>query len=336
MRRPSGLRIVVNLVAVLLLVVVAGYAAYWLVVAQQLRGGLKAWAASERTAGYDIGWSGARVTGFPFRFRIALTNAAVARGRPALYRVTTPLVAGVAPPFDLSRWQIEARSGATATIQGINGTITARAIIGALRLGAANYHATLTARGVEGQGAKAGEINAHLILPREPPRSYHQTGLTAKVQLFHLVLPQAVRPLGKTVESVALDVTVQGGLPDGDWRQALTAWSNGGGDVEIPHAALEWGALKLEGNGTLALDPNLQPELAMTASIVNQGALIEAAVAAHMLNPGAAALVKTVLDLLAKRGPDGEMRITAPVTIQNQTLSIGTATLGKLPTIDWR
>jgi hypothetical protein len=40
--------------------------------------------------------------------------------------------------------------------------------------------------------------------------------------------------------------------------------------------------------------------------------------------------------VLAKRGADGQTRLTAPVTIQNRTLYIGHAKIGKVPSVEWR
>ncbi|MGH6988546.1 MAG: DUF2125 domain-containing protein [Stellaceae bacterium] len=336
MRRIASFKIAVIAIIVLLLAAAAGYSGYWFVTANALKVGLKAWTTNQRADGYDIAWSEPRITGFPLRFRIVLRHVALARGGPALYRVTAPLVTGEATPFDLSRWKVAAPGGARGTVQGVDGTIRAATMFGQVRIGPRHDRLALTAHTVTGEGATAGAIDAALTLPHQPPRSYHDPGLAARLQLFHLVLPEAVRPLGKTIESIAFDVTVEGGLPPGDWRAALREWSDSGGTVEINHAALQWGALRLEGNGTLALDQALQPEAAMTAAIINQDTLIDAALTSHLLTPGSAAVVKTVLDLLAKRGPDGTKRLTAPVTIQNQTLSVGNVRIGRLPTIRWR
>jgi hypothetical protein len=187
-----------------------------------------------------------------------------------------------------------------------------------------------------GAGAQAGEIEADIMLPRQPPRSHRDLGLAAAIQLFHLTLPKPVKPLGNVIEDFALDVHILGGLPAGDWRQALAAWRDAGGTVEVSRATLQWGALMLETNGTLALDGAMQPMAAMTASIINHDALIDAAAAAGVLPAKNTDLVKLVLDLIARRGADGRMRLTAPVTVQNGKLAIGNAKIGKVPRIEWR
>jgi hypothetical protein len=47
-------------------------------------------------------------------------------------------------------------------------------------------------------------------------------------------------------------------------------------------------------------------------------------------------LIKLVLDLLAKTGPDGKRRVTAPVTIQDGKLAIGKIEIGPVPRVSWR
>lgn len=334
--RIRRLTLILGALAALLLLAVLGYTAYWFVTAGRLESGLAAWATAERAKGYDIAWSGARVTGFPTAFRIALSEGSLARGHPAAYRVTVPQLAGTAKAWDLNQWRLTMPQGAAITIAGIEGTIAAKAVTGTVRLAEDAAHITLAARDVGDQGALAGETDADITVPTRPAQTDRDLGFAARVAIYHLVLPEAVRPLGNTIESLSLDIDFDGPLPPGDWARSLAKWRDAGGTVELHHVALEWGALQFEANGTLALDRELQPEAALSAAIINHGALVDAAVAAHMLSPKSAAVVKLVLDLLAKRGPDGRRRLTAPVTIQDRTVSIDRAEIGKLPRITWQ
>ena len=72
MRRSTRL----GLAAVVVLLALFGaYAAYWWVVAGQIKDGLVAWQQSEKTHKIDAAWQGLRVTGFPFAFRVKIENA---------------------------------------------------------------------------------------------------------------------------------------------------------------------------------------------------------------------------------------------------------------------
>jgi hypothetical protein len=322
--------------AIVLLAVAAGaYTAYWFLTANRLMSGLDKWAADRRAQGYALAWDKENVGGFPFAFRISLADASVARGNS--YRVAVREIAGAASPWDLTRWHIVAPHGGTGTVLGVNADIAAQSLTGDVVLGADASTLTVSIQRLSGAGATAGELAAHVTLPRQAPRSHHDLGLAATVQLYHLTLPKPVKALGDTIESFDAEFRIMGGLPPGDWRQALAAWRDEGGTVELIQSNLQWGALQLEANGTLALDANMQPTAALAASIVDHAALVDAAVAAGMLPKKNATLVKLVLDLLAKRGDhDRQTRLTAPVTVQDGKLSIGRAEIGAVPRIEWK
>ncbi len=327
------LRIVV-LVIVLLALAAGAYTGYWFIAAGRLQAGLEKWVAARRAQDYALQWRKESVEGFPLRFRIALADASIARGNS--YRIAVPEIAGEALPWDATHWHVTAPRGGTGTAQGVAATISAQSLTGDVRLGDDATDIDVSILALAGAGANAGQLAAHITLPRQAPHSDRDLGLAATVQLYHLVLPKPVTALGDTVENFAIDVKIMGGLTPGDWRRALAAWRDEGGNVEIDQANVQWGALRLEANGTLALDRDMQPIAALTASIVDHAALIDAAVAAGILPKKNSMLVRLVLDLLAKRGADGQMRLTAPVTVQNGTLAIGRAEIGKLPRIDWQ
>jgi hypothetical protein len=322
------------LIIVVVLVAAGAYAGYWFVAANSLQAGLEKWAAARRAQGYTLQWGRESVDGFPLRFRIALDDASIARGNS--YHIAVPEIAGEASPWDVMRWHVTAPRGGTGTAQGMAADIVAKSLSGDVTLGGDATDIDVSILELTGAGATAGQLTAHITLPRQAPRSDRDLALAAMVRLYHLVLPKPVTALGDTIENVTADFKIMGGLPQGDWRQALAAWRDAGGNVEIDQANLQWGALHLEANGTLALDRDMQPIAALSASIVDHAALIDAAVAAGILPKKNSTLVKLVLNLLAKRDPDGQTRLTAPVTVQNGRLTIGRVEIGKLPPIDWR
>jgi hypothetical protein len=328
------LRLTVRTLAVALIVAAAAYAGYWFLTANRLRTGLDQWAAARRAEGYATSWRQDTIDGFPWSFRITLKDAAIARGND--YRVAAPVVAGIASPLDLTRWHIAAPQGGSGTAQGIDAIIAARSLTGDVVLGEMVTTLSVSILQVTGAGEAAGQVTAEVTLPRQRPRSHREVGLDASLAVFHLTLPRPVTALGDTIEHCSVDLNVKGALPAGDWRQALAAWRNDGGTLELERGDLEWGALRLEASGTFALDSAMQPIASLSASIVNHGALVDAVVAAGLLPKRNAAVVKLVLDLLAHRGSNGQSRLTAPVTLQNGVVSIGRAEIAHVPPIQWK
>src|SRR5260221_522214 len=134
---------------------------------------------------------------------------------------------------------------------------------------------------------------------------------------------------------VTLAGAVKGAVPPGQLRQALATWRDDGGTIELEEGALRWGSLAASANGTLALDAALQPIGALTATIENHNAVIDAAVAGGTLRADDANLAKVLLGLMAKPGADGKKRLTLPVTLQNRRLYLGPAQIAVLPAITW-
>lgn len=330
----KAFRLVVRTLAVALVVAAAAYAGYWFLTANRLRTGLEQWATARRNEGYTVNWRQDAIGGFPGAFRITLTDAAIARGND--YRVAAPAVTGTASPFDLTRWHIAAPQGGSGTGQGMPAIIAARSLSGDVTLGQAETTLNVSILQLTGAGASAGEVTARIIMPRKAPQSHREVGLDAALGVFHLTLPRPVTALGDTIEHCSVDLHVMGALPTGDWRQALAKWRDDGGTLELERGDLEWGALRLEANGTFALDTAMQPLASLSASIVNHGALVDAMVAAGLLPKRNATVVKLVLDLLAHRGPDGQSRLTAPVTVQDGKVSIDHAEIAEVPPIQWK
>ncbi|MGH6961844.1 MAG: DUF2125 domain-containing protein, partial [Dongiaceae bacterium] len=87
-------------------------------------------------------------------------------------------------------------------------------------------------------------------------------------------------PLGPTLSQVSLDGKLMGSIPRGPIAEALAAWRDNGGAIELTNASVGWGPLFMTGNGTLALDQRLQPLAAGTARRRGYLAAIDALVAA--------------------------------------------------------
>ncbi len=141
--------------------------------------------------------------------------------------------------------------------------------------------------------------------------------------------------LGATVDAVTLSGALKGAVPAGQLRQALAAWRDDGGTIELEEGTLRWGSLAASANGTLALDTALQPIGALTATIENHDAVIDAAVAGGTLRADDASLAKVLLGLMVKPGIDGKKQLTLPVTLQNRRLYLGPAQIAVLPAITW-
>jgi hypothetical protein len=320
------------------IVLCISYTIYWSILAHRLEAGLEPWARGRQAQGLSVRWESVAVSGFPVAFRLHFSQATVAGEKPLPFVLEAPRLEAVAPVFDLRQWQLAAAAGGAARLPGEGGGLTAGSLTGALRFeGAGADKLSMSAHDLAGNGAAAGlhidgaDIEISLA-DRLPVRDQ---SASMRLRLSQLTLPVALPPFGKEVQSLAMSVDLKGALPPGKLRDALATWRQDGGALEVSDGSLHWGSLAATANGTLALDERLQPAGALTATIENQDAIIDAAVANGGLRASDAGLVKIALRLLAKPGPDGKPRLTVPVRLQNSHLYLGPARIAPLPQLTW-
>jgi hypothetical protein len=333
-----------------LVIVVVGYGFYWFSVAELVRRGILDWSMARRAEGYTVGWDRYDVSGFPFALRVAIDHPVFGQtGIEPGYAAEAPSLVGEARPWALDTWRVTASRGARLAIQPGPArpavTLTAAALAGRVAPGqvegAANHPGTAVALSAENL-AMAGQTQLAIthaevrtVIPAHAVASHRETWLTADLDVSGVTLPQPVQPLGDTIDHLAAAIAVKGTIPSGPHREALAAWRDDGGTLEIGSLDLAWGTLQLGTKGTLALDAELQPIGALTALIRGYNQIIDALVTAGSLRPGDGAVAKIALGLLAKEGPDGSYEISAPLTLQNGYAFLGPARLARLPNFTW-
>jgi len=327
------------------LLVVGGYIAYWQVIAGRIENGVRAWQQSAKKQKIDASWQGLRVTGFPFAFRIEVDNAAFRdRSWIPAPELRIAHLTGTARPWNFRDWRLSAPHGFAADLAPAGGRA-------ALRLAARSAHGIvvagagggtwlwLRADDIAAEAAAAVPIrsaDAWLILPAQPAAKDTDPNFGLALDLHRIGVAAPPVNFRKTIDELALGVTIKGAFPPGPLPQAAALWRDAGGTVEIDNLRVDWSGLGITANGTLALDHKLQPIAALSGGIEGFGAILNALVAADQMTPEQAALVQIALTQLAKPGPDGKPQITAPFTIQNGKMYLGPARLGSIPRLVWQ
>ena len=342
MRRSIRIPLVVLLV---LLVLAGGYAVYWRIVSGQIKQGLVAWQQSEKKDKVDASWQRLRVTGFPFAFRVEITNAIFRdhTWRPAP-EVQLAHLSATARPWDFANWRLAAPNGFAAELAAAAGRpplkLAAGAADGTVTLGGhGESWLWVNARDIGGDAGGAVAIKSAdmwVILPSKPTANDNDPSFGLALAMRQVGVPVPPVNFGKTIDALAFGITVKGALPPGPMAQAAAAWRDAGGTIEVDNLHLEWSGLGITANGTLALDHKLQPIAAFSGGIEGFGAIINALVAADQMTPEQGSLVQIALTTLAKPGPDGKPQLTAPFTIQNGKIYLGPARLGAVPQIVWQ
>jgi hypothetical protein len=327
--------------AIALAVAGLGYTAYWFHVAGVLRKSLEAWSEQRRAEGWEVAWSELSTGGYPLHVRLTLEQPRIAHPKGPSWQAER--LVGHAEPFDWTRLRLDAPGrhrvdAAGRTLELI--AASARAEVNLDRHGGLE-DATLLIADLSAAGATAEPLTmAGLALAWDPlpvPKPDLNTATVRFSATAHGITlpPLPGLPLDRRITLAELTGRVMGVLPAGAPAQSLPRWSAEGGIVELDHVTLEWDPLALEGDGTVALDPQGQPLAALSARVRGFAPLMDRLAETGTMEHSAANAAKIVLSLMAK--PDGKGRAAVPVAIslQDGTVFFGPARIAQLPPITW-
>jgi hypothetical protein len=327
-----------------LLVAGGGYTAYWFLVARSIEAGIVDWALSQRADKIDLSWQKIRVSGYPAAFRVDVGSAALRDDAitpsPELH---IPVLSGIARPWDFAEWRLAAPEGFTADFAAAGGGSPAKLIAQAadgvvsiqpeggwtmwLSLGETKVEAAASVR--------VGSAHATLAVPPRLSRGRAAPVIALSVEASQMKLPAAIAPLGDTIDELDFAATARGTIPSGKLADALAAWRDAGGRIELDNLRLKWGVLNATATGAIALDQELQPSGGFSGAIQGYDQILTALVQNGQMRATDAGLARIALSLLAKAGPDGKPEIRTAFTIQNGQMFLGPAKLGRAPHITW-
>jgi hypothetical protein len=328
-----------------LLVIAGGYTAYWFIIAGQIEDSVIAWAQSVRADKIDASWQKLRVTGFPVSFRVELKAAALRdNALTPSPELRVPAVSGTARPWDFADWRLAAWEGFTAEIGDSGERAPAKLALksadGVISISQeGGWKLWLKARDASLEAVSPvliSSADAWIIVPPKPPRQHTEPQLAIAVTAKQMGLPVGIEPLGDTIDELDFAATVKGAMPNGRLTEALAAWRDAGGKIELDKLRLKWGALDTTASGTMAIDADLQPVGVFSGGIQGYDQILTALVQHGRMRAGDAGLARIALAMLAKAGPDGKPEIRTAFTIQNGQMFLGPARLGKAPRLTWQ
>ena len=142
-------------------------------------------------------------------------------------------------------------------------------------------------------------------------------------------------PFDRTMRAFRLDADLVGPIQPGRLSEALEAWRNGGGTLEVRRLLLDWPPLTIDADGTVALDDHLQPIGAFSTRITGFNETIETMESRGVIPRGQATSAQVILGLMAKTPPGDEPELSVPLSVQDRRLSVGPVELMDLPEVKW-
>jgi hypothetical protein len=338
-----------GLLGAALIAAAGGYYVWWHKTAEQAQETLAQWVEARRLEGIDLQLGDVSKEGFPFAFRLA-AHAPKAQ-------ITRPEGAWI--------WSGPERLGITVSLLQPGQIVLAAPGRHALSdpkgrqtiIEAAMLSATLVANGPELNGvgieiekgsAGAPGANEPLRLEklalslekRHPakPLDLKEPTLIVELRAQGIDLPPETEPpLGPRIEGAELRALFYAPMPADLSESSARGWNEAGGTLEIERLQIAWPPLEMKGEGTLALDRDLQPLGSFTANLKGAFETVDVLAKRKLVDAGDALVAKLALAVLAKTSPDppsGVIRL--PLTLQNRAVTLGPARLLKLKEIHWR
>jgi hypothetical protein len=341
MRRSTRLGLIIF---ASLLVIWGGYTAFWFLVARRIEAGIADWALLQRADKIDFAWQKMRVSGYPLAFRVDLGSVALRDGAitpsPEFH---IPVLAGTARPWDFADWRLAAPEGFAADFAATGGRTPAKLMAqiadGVVAIGSdGGWTLWLTLGGTTvdaGVPVRVGSAHATVTMPPRPSHTHADPVMALAVEASQIKLPLAIGPLGDKIDELDFGATVKGAMPSGKLPDALAAWRDAGGKIELDNLRLNWGGLDATAAGTIALDPELQPTGVFSGAIQGYDQILSALVQNGEMRASDASLARIALAFLAKTGPEGKPEIRTAFTIQSGQMFLGPAKLGRVPRIAW-
>jgi hypothetical protein len=312
------------------------YTFSWQALANHWRADIAAWAKAQAGAGWTVATGAIATSGFPgpIRLTLAQPSAADAAGDawqgPPVTVTFDPWHPGK-PRFagpGAQRFAFAGHPGIEIDAQSLDGTITLA--------DGQPAELDLTARSVAAGDVTLEGLTVELRRPPAEPDATVPTRLAAAIGLDRLTVPKGTANLlDPTIATAHLALRLRGPWPAGTHADALTAWRDGGGTIELDSFDFDWPPLAAAGDATVALDATLQPELAGTVTVRGGAAVIDRAAQAGMMDKDGANIAKLALLLASKPAGDGTGAAKLAVSVQKRVLSVGPVPLLQLPEVTW-
>ena len=346
------------IVLIVILALSAATVVYWHYASEAFRDGIERWVAARRADGVQASYGSLVMRGFPFSLQANLRDPVLSKpsagvasgsGKELAWEWRGSEVAVAIRPWNPNRVELHFPGTNQITLPiGDNGrTVFAAAgrASATLDLDSAGMPASadfdiddldlLSEDGNQSVSVAGLELSGLTHTAGTPAHESATFDLTVAGKGIELPA-DSKPPLGTFVSVVECQASLMGVVPPGPAEQAMKAWRDDGGTIEIHRLHLVWGPLEIEAGGTLALDANLQPIGALSAIVRGFPETVDALVAGGMVQSNDGALAKQILGLLIKTPKHGgPPELTVPVTLQNGWVYVANVQLARISPISW-
>ena len=336
-RRLKWALIVVFALAALSLV----YSGWWLIVASKFEKSVDIWIEQQRDQGILITYKKRSRTGFPYSVQLTVLaphlekpNQIGGSWSSETLKLSLKPWAFNTLEFDLSgqhQWKLNKQTG----VQTFEGNAEKWRGMVVLK-GSVADQVIFNLSGFEINDLSANDT-FQITETEISLRDISSDVLSFKIKIHDMEMPKRVQsPLGRNVRHIVAKGDVTGRFQMGRWPDVLASWRDGGGTVDFKSLDIDYPPLRIRGDGTLALDSQMQPVGAFAVKAGGVFATIDALYNKGLIPIGTSFATKIALGVLSKKSEDGKNSyLDMSLTLQDRTFYAGTLKLLKLAPTRW-
>ena len=323
-----------RIAAIVVAVLAAIWCGVWFYVQSELRRQTLAWIDQQRAQGTTVEHGALSISGFPVWWRIEFESPRIAATDPSRGEWRGTRAAGIVRPwaFRVIPLRFEGEQHLTVGDGQRSWTITTLAAEpdAQITLGSNGRLERVDAdmqryevRGPADVGTYRGERATVAVKLYPAPASHMDPLVDVTATLIDLDLPRPPVPgLATRVQRFDLDGSFRGRLPPGRLAEAIAAWRDDGGTIEINRLVLVSAPVDFDGSGTLALDNENRALGAFSGRLRGYTETIDALARAGTIAPMAAIGLRLFLTGIQRQGQDGRYEVRVAITAQDGMLSV--------------
>jgi hypothetical protein len=299
------------------------WAAFWWVAAGEMRDRAAAWASANSNDTTRISFGRIERAGFPLEVAADISDLIVIGDGIA---ASTPSIRVSLKPWSPTRLHLT-----TAGLTSLSGPKAQQ-----LRIERVAAILGTTPEGRERLDLDLSDLSA--LLPSQPEIGGARLQIQASLKRGDptpLTVSLNGTQLRASTSSERLDLTLEalwrGTLPS--FPADLTAWRDGGGELELRDIAVTNGLARLSGSMILTLDESLRPLPKGTVTLHGIKPLLDRLTGLGVTSARDAAIGQVALTLLARPGADGQPEVTLPISGREGWLMIGPLRVTRIPSL---
>ena len=294
--------------------------------------------------GYRVAYGAIRVKGFPMTINLEIDDVLIEAPAPVSAALTiTGTLHGYATIMDPTHVDFEANEGIeikTSLLGDENNTMLKSRALSShmpLPMPLKDFDVTFHDVHVGAIDLKSETLTLGLEL--------HESDRALDVYSFKMTHidpgEKLVAGLPQIIDHIQAQLSLRGRIHvDIPLDQVVEKWYETNGSADIALCSIQWGDLKIDANGTFALDEGLQPLAAFSAEIYGLDEILEKLKELGFIHENLLPLLKTSLGFFKeKKSKDvpysKDVHHKIAITLQDNDVVIGSIPVIKYPPINW-